>query len=156
MSGFKKINQTQQPVHVPLPPVDPRPMEAGFYHCPCCQLPVLEDWCKWFICPVCWWEDDGLYDPSIDEVSEVNRMTLREARERWSENRTMIPVPENFPTESELTAIEAVVHRFESCRSELDPVKKKDLFESTVDMAYDLWKIRDLNRKKSDEAAPRR
>ncbi len=40
---------------------------GGFYHCPCCGLPTLED--DWFdTCMVCQWEDDGQSDETASRV----------------------------------------------------------------------------------------
>ena len=51
--------------------------------CPCCGFRTLTERGGYEICKVCLWEDDGSYDP--DRLSVPNRMTLREARENFSQ-----------------------------------------------------------------------
>lgn len=55
--------------------------------CPCCGYPLLGERVAFEICPLCWWEDDGLdddaegYPGDLDRHSGPNHTTLREARE---------------------------------------------------------------------------
>ena len=52
--------------------------------CPCCgniTIPNGGDALA-YICPICWWEID-LFIQSDDEYSDLNRMTLNQARENY-------------------------------------------------------------------------
>ena len=53
---------------------DPERMLA----CRCCGYLTLEERGGYDICPVCFWEDDGLEE--LDLVSSPNHMTLREGK----------------------------------------------------------------------------
>lgn len=50
----------------------------NLYPCPCCGFKTLKEKGEYFICAVCFWEDDGTVD--MNTLSVVNRMTLAEAR----------------------------------------------------------------------------
>jgi hypothetical protein len=50
--------------------------------CRCCGYLTIRERGQYGICPVCFWEDDGLQD--TDRVSGSNHMTLREAKENFS------------------------------------------------------------------------
>ena len=60
--------------------------------CPCCGYPLLNERATYEICPLCWWENDGLDDGAegrpgdLDRESGPNRTTLREAREHFEEH----------------------------------------------------------------------
>ena len=60
--------------------------------CPCCGYPLLAERAKYEICPLCWWQDDGLDDGptgnpgDLDRVSGPNHGTLRRAREHFEEH----------------------------------------------------------------------
>jgi hypothetical protein len=49
--------------------------------CLCCGYRTIKSRGEYFICPVCYWEDDGLADP--DGYSQVNKMTLKQAIENY-------------------------------------------------------------------------
>lgn len=49
--------------------------------CRCCGSLSLHERGAYEICPVCFWEDDGLQD--LDRVSGPNHMTLREGKENF-------------------------------------------------------------------------
>lgn len=52
--------------------------------CPCCGYNTLEERNMYEICPICFWEDDGSDNNSLDEdTSGPNHMTLREARSNY-------------------------------------------------------------------------
>jgi hypothetical protein len=51
------------------------------YPCPCCGYKTLEDIGQYFICPVCFWEDDG--SRNVEKMSVVNRMILGEAQKNF-------------------------------------------------------------------------
>ena len=48
--------------------------------CPCCDYFTLEERGGYDICPVCFWEDDGLDLNRLDDHSGPNHMTLRTGR----------------------------------------------------------------------------
>lgn len=58
----------------------PRP---GPYQCPCCDYYTLEDRASYSICPVCYWEDEGLDLDRLDTISAPNHITLRQARSNF-------------------------------------------------------------------------
>src|SRR6267143_2433569 len=51
---FKNISEPKQPHKA--------------YRCPCCHFKTLHERGGFFICPVCFWEDDGQDDHDADEV----------------------------------------------------------------------------------------
>jgi hypothetical protein len=53
---------------------------AAIHQCPACDYFSLPKRGQYEICPVCFWEDDGLDLDRIDVVSGPNHLTLREAR----------------------------------------------------------------------------
>lgn len=59
--------------------------EPQLYACECCGYKTLERKGEYFICPVCFWEDDGNID--ADTYSHANKMTLREARDSFERSR---------------------------------------------------------------------
>ena len=60
-------------------PDDPTPREK----CPCCDYVSLEERNNYLICPICFWEDDGVDIDDPDEHSGPNHMTLREGRRNF-------------------------------------------------------------------------
>lgn len=87
-------------------PVD---TEVGRFACPCCLRITLPDppGGTYFICPVCYWEDDNvqLRDPTL--AGGANQVSLCEARENFvrfgaSDRRSLhsvqAPRPEEIPT----------------------------------------------------------
>jgi hypothetical protein len=52
----------------------------GRHQCPCCDYYTLDARGSYHICPVCYWEDDGLDLGELDRVSGANHLTLRRAR----------------------------------------------------------------------------
>jgi hypothetical protein len=54
------------------------------YACPCCGYKTLSDTGAYDLCPVCWWEDDGL-EPW--EYSAPNGQTLVEAQQAYLAQR---------------------------------------------------------------------
>ena len=64
----------------PLPPKDWTPKHA----CPCCDYITLAERGIGLICPVCWWQDEGLARDILNLPSPVNReLTLSAARENF-------------------------------------------------------------------------
>ena len=55
------------------------------YQCPCCDYFSLSRRGEYDICRVCFWEDSGQDLDRLDEHSGPNHMTLREARDNFSE-----------------------------------------------------------------------
>ncbi|MGB3468415.1 MAG: CPCC family cysteine-rich protein [Cyclobacteriaceae bacterium] len=53
----------------------------NFFPCNCCNFKTLESSGEYFICPVCFWEDDGLTDP--EKYSSVNGMFLKQAKSNF-------------------------------------------------------------------------
>lgn len=53
------------------------------YQCPCCDHFTLDERGGYDICPVCFWEDDGLDVDQLDVRSGPNHMTLREGRHNF-------------------------------------------------------------------------
>lgn len=50
------------------------------HRCPVCDYFTLPNRGQYEICPICFWEDDGLDVDRLDVVSRPNHLTLREAR----------------------------------------------------------------------------
>lgn len=67
----------------------------GLSQCPCCDYFTLTTPGDWDICPICFWEDDGITIQRPDETSPPNRMTLREGRHNFRQfgacERDMLP-----------------------------------------------------------------
>jgi hypothetical protein len=61
-------------------PEDPTPREV----CPCCDYVTLPERHNYLICPVCFWEDDGVDLDDPDAYSGPNHMTLREGRANFA------------------------------------------------------------------------
>ncbi len=53
--------------------------------CPCCDFFTLEVRGDYDICPICFWEDDGVDIDKLDCGSGPNHMTLREGRNNFRE-----------------------------------------------------------------------
>lgn len=51
--------------------------------CPCCDYFTLPAGGEYDICPICFWEDDGIGTATPDVRSAPNRMTLREGRHNF-------------------------------------------------------------------------
>jgi hypothetical protein len=76
------------------------------YPCPCCDhltLPEPATGTFW-ICGVCFWEDDNLQYVHIDQPRGANRVSLRQARENYRRYGTCkpdrdLPVREPLPEE---------------------------------------------------------
>lgn len=62
-------------------PEDPTPREQ----CPCCDYITLPERGGYLICPICFWEDDGLDIDELDIHSGPNHITLREGRANFKE-----------------------------------------------------------------------
>ena len=60
-------------------PKDPTPIDQ----CPCCDYITLAERGSYLICPICFWEDDGLDVDKLDTHSGPNYMTLREGRSNF-------------------------------------------------------------------------
>ena len=61
-------------------PEDPTPREQ----CPCCDYISLPERYNYLICPICFWEDDGVDVHDLDAHSGPNHMTLREGRRNFA------------------------------------------------------------------------
>lgn len=53
------------------------------YQCPCCDYFTIDVRGDYEICPVCFWEDDGLDIGLLDRHSGPNHISLREARQNF-------------------------------------------------------------------------
>ena len=61
-------------------PIDSTPREQ----CPCCDYISLAERGNYLVCPVCYWEDDGLDINTLDIESGANQyITLRHARHNF-------------------------------------------------------------------------
>lgn len=102
------------------------------YQCPCCNYntyiaPPGED--AGYICPVCFWENDGRAD-SEEEASECNHgMTLKEARE-------------NF-------------RRMGACEEAMLPYVRAPKPEEMGDRKMELWDIYDSNKQRTGRTMKR-
>ena len=56
---------------------------GGELQCPCCDYFTLETRGDFEICPICFWEDDGIDFNDMDEHSGPNHMTLRQGRSNF-------------------------------------------------------------------------
>ena len=53
--------------------------------CPCCDYLALAECAVYLICPVCFWEDDGIDLDQPDARSGANKnLTLRQARKNFA------------------------------------------------------------------------
>jgi len=55
------------------------------FQCPCCDYFTLSARGEYDICPICFWEDDGLDLDRLDIPSGPNHMTLREGRHHFKQ-----------------------------------------------------------------------
>ncbi len=55
------------------------------YPCPCCGFLTLDQKPpgSYAICPVCWWEDDGVQARDPDYAGGANKVSLRQAQENF-------------------------------------------------------------------------
>jgi hypothetical protein len=60
-------------------PADPTPRHP----CPCCDYVTLPERGNYLICPVCFWEDDGVDIDEPGAYSGPNHMTLQKGRENF-------------------------------------------------------------------------
>lgn len=65
------------------------------FQCPCCDYFTLSERGIYDICPICYWEDDGLDLNKPDKISGPNHgLTIAQARENFSKvgacNKDMI------------------------------------------------------------------
>jgi hypothetical protein len=69
--------------------------------CPCCNYKTISEKGNYEICPVCFWEDDGNDDEF--KYSQVNHMTLKEAKDNFKEKGAVLEKFLNFmDTEAKL------------------------------------------------------
>ncbi len=57
--------------------------EAPF-QCPCCDYYTLAARGRHAVCPVCFWEDDGIDLDDLDGISSANHIPLRKARANFA------------------------------------------------------------------------
>jgi len=53
--------------------------------CPCCNYRTLKTQDNFEVCPICYWEDNGIID--LDKYSGPNHMTLGEAKEKFKSSK---------------------------------------------------------------------
>lgn len=58
---------------------------GAVHQCPACDYFTLPNRSQYEICPICFWEDDGLDLDRLDVVSGPNHLTLRNARANFQE-----------------------------------------------------------------------
>ncbi|WJG09347.1 CPCC family cysteine-rich protein [Aliiglaciecola sp. LCG003] len=51
--------------------------------CPCCDYFTLSQRASYLICPICFWEDDGVDVNAQDNYSGPNHMSLRQGRQNF-------------------------------------------------------------------------
>jgi len=53
--------------------------------CPCCGYDSVLERCRYEICPICWWEDDGQDNQEADEVwgGPNSDLSLSQARKNF-------------------------------------------------------------------------
>jgi hypothetical protein len=57
---------------------------APRYHCPCCGYQTLNEGPgEYDLCPVCFWEDDGMHGNDARSVNGPNGITLAEGQRRY-------------------------------------------------------------------------
>ena len=63
-----------------------QPTDQTPHHpCSCCDYVTLAERSTYLICPVCYWEDDGVDPDQPDAPSAANKgLTLRQARKNFS------------------------------------------------------------------------
>lgn len=78
--------------------------ENNKHQCPCCDYYTLSERGIYDICPVCFWEDDGIDINQLDQHSGPNHITLRAGRSNFQKfgacDSTMI---KNVVAETERT-----------------------------------------------------
>lgn len=81
MSMNKKVTSIFRHMKIKLyEPADSTPREQ----CPCCDYISLAERGNYLVCPICYWEDDGLDINSLDIESGANHnITLRHARQNF-------------------------------------------------------------------------
>jgi len=57
--------------------------------CPCCQYCTLQERGQYYICPLCFWEDDMIVNENTPSLySSPNRMTLIDARKHFKKQNS--------------------------------------------------------------------
>lgn len=77
------------------------------YQCPCCEYYTLDEGYpnSFNICPVCFWEDDGVQFDERDYEGGANDVSLNQAKENFKKIRACDPASINVvrpPKEIEL------------------------------------------------------
>lgn len=68
--------------------------EEQLEHCNCCSYRTIEESGAYEICPVCFWEDDGICLPEAE--SEANGMKLQEGRDNFEKYGACSEMARNF------------------------------------------------------------
>lgn len=77
------------------------PQFRSKYLCPCCGLPTLNARSNYYICPICFWEDDGQDDADAGDVrgGPNHDYSLTEARANFAAHLTMYRPSDTRPFE---------------------------------------------------------
>lgn len=70
--------------------------------CPCCGYDTLLERCRFEICPICWWEDDGQDNEQADEVwgGPNSDLSLSQARKNFLQHGKSDPRRNDLTSES--------------------------------------------------------
>ena len=106
--------------------------------CPVCGYLTLDERVSFEICPICFWEDDGIDDYEKDFESGPNHMTLTEARNIFIELKNQLLLF-NFDTnsigfkiKSKLTKLDELIALEDFNKSEILKIQDEliNLFDS--------------------------
>lgn len=56
------------------------------YKCPCCGALTLKEKQAWYICELCWWEDDPIQYKYLESSGGENNLSLNKWRNKFYEN----------------------------------------------------------------------
>lgn len=132
----------------------PKPIERSrddgrMYPCPCCGYKTLSERACYMLCPVCWWEDEGL-EPW--EYSGPNNQTLVEAQEAYlAERRSYRRRPGKVRAPKRNEARDPGWHPYE-----LSDEVRRGIADETLERqrAWDEEALRDAERIAADPEGP--
>lgn len=99
-------------------------MNKDRYLCPCCFMPTLDERAGYYICKICFWEDDGQDSDDSEVVRDGpnGNYSLDEARENFKNNNTMYRIEDerafNNQKKSEKRRMELYLHFIRAIMSE--------------------------------------
>ncbi|MFN8575740.1 MAG: CPCC family cysteine-rich protein [Candidatus Sericytochromatia bacterium] len=102
------------------------------FNCPCCNYPTLPERGSYYICPLCFWEDDGQDEPFCEEVwnGPNGDYSLREARNNFSDYLTYYRPDdkEMFEKQKEKEHLKInLIQKFEQLKIEKCPITSKKI-----------------------------